>query len=87
MKESVSKEYVFNFNTGTNGGEAFTLTTQFRGIGRDIYINQKLTLNSYGNNAVFNLYDTQLTPEVLRAAANFIEASEAEYLTQEVVEI
>lgn len=71
---------VFCFNKHDNGGEALTLTVKYydngdaaAGLPNGIYMNQELTLASYGNSASFNLCGTALTPETLRELANIME--------------
>ena len=63
-------------NPEENGGESLTITTEFYDNGdktNNIYLNQTITLNSYGNSASFNLIGSPLTPEVLRKLAEDIE--------------
>ncbi len=55
------------------GGEALVLTTKFFDNG---YINQELTLQSYGNSATFNLCGTVFDPETLRRIADEIECGQ-----------
>lgn len=78
-KDIVLKEHIFCFNEDHNGGEALSLETMFIGNGDPItkddgvYLNQRLTLQSYSNAALFELYGALLTPEKLRQLANELE--------------
>lgn len=58
----------------SNGGEAFLLETIFEGeIGEDKpWMNQSLTLHSYGNSATISFHGL-LTPEKLRELADELE--------------
>ena len=64
----------FTFNESTNSGEGLTLHTEIL-FGDDVYLNQELTLQSYGNHATFGLYGATLTPEILRKLADELEES------------
>jgi hypothetical protein len=75
--------HVFNFSPRENGGESLLLTTIFRdngdyaaGIEHGVFLNQELTLCSYGNSASFNLCGINLTPKNLRKLADELEAIE-----------
>lgn len=70
-EKSVATHY-FVFGS-ENGGEALTLNTEFFGEDGDVYVNQVLTLNSYGNSASFNLFGTGLHPDDLRKLANELD--------------
>lgn len=79
MEKLLHRE-VFVFNEHDNGGESLTLAIDYfdngdaaHGLPNGIYMNQKLTLASYGNSASFELCGTTLTPENLRELANIIE--------------
>ncbi len=65
----------FVFNKDDNGGEQLILTTDFfdNGDVDGIYSIQKLTLNSYGNSASFDLVGASFTPELLRQLADELE--------------
>jgi hypothetical protein len=80
MTDKILHREVFVFNEHDNGGESLSLTIEFfdngdaaHGLPDGIYMNQKLTLASYGNSANFELCGTNLTPENLRKLANIIE--------------
>ena len=65
----MSKErHVFTFNPDSNGGEQLHLTT-FVEAG---WLNQELSLNSYGNTASFNL-GFFMNPGQLRQLANELD--------------
>lgn len=81
-KDKVLLRKCFIFDSKANGGESLSLTTEWIDSGDKIsascdgvYINQTLTLESYGNSASFNLSGTTLTPENLRMLANELESS------------
>lgn len=81
MKEVMAKgcygSHSFSFNEKDNGGEQFCLQTDIYDNGDDekdsFFLNQELTLCSYGNSATFNLSGVQLTPELLRKLANELD--------------
>jgi len=70
-------KHVFIFNEHDNGGESLSLTTSFfdngDGIPQGLYLNQELTLSSYGNSATFTLCGATLTPKLLRELANQLD--------------
>jgi hypothetical protein len=72
-------KHIFVFNEKDNGGQQLMLITKFISNGdpitenTGIYVNQELTLNSYGNSSSFNFYEFYLTPENLRKLANQLE--------------
>lgn len=72
--------HVFDFSPNENGGESLTLTTKFFANGdkitrtEGVYLNQILTLNSYGNSASFDLCGINITTESLRQLANELES-------------
>ncbi len=61
-------------NPECNGGETITLETTFNGDARfgEVWMNQKLTLNSYGNQASLSMYG-YLDPQKLRDMADQLE--------------
>ena len=70
------EEHFFNFSPSEIGGESLTLSTIFYDNGdgpKDPFINQELTLHSYGNSASFILNGITLTPAILRKLANELE--------------
>lgn len=71
------KRISYRFNRHDNSGEQLVLETVFlKNEGdSDVFINQTLTLNSYGNSAQFNLYSALLDPNELRELANRIESA------------
>ena len=66
----------FDFTPELNSGEGLTLTMKFfdngDGIPDGLYVEQELTLQSYGNSATFNLNEA-FTPENLRELADQLE--------------
>jgi len=74
-KDKVIKTHSFSFDPKNNGGESFILTTKCiaNGDPGGIFLNQELTLQSYGNSATFNLCGTTLTPSSLRVLANQLD--------------
>lgn len=68
----------------TNGGECLILTTEAYANRKpitdedEVYYNQKLSLESYGNSASINLYNWTITPEMLRDAADQLEKMNTE---------
>lgn len=82
MEKSLHRE-VHVFNNQDNGGESLTLVTDYfdngdaaAGLPDGIYMNQKLTLQSYGNSASFDLCGATITPESLRKLAEILENGE-----------
>ena len=76
MKDKIVGEHCFVFNPEDNGGESLSLTTKIFDNGddkRNIYLNQELSLQSYGNSVTLNLYGANLTPKNLRELANELE--------------
>ena len=77
-RDKTIKTHSFTFSE-SNGGEGLTVSTEFNANGDDItdkdgiYLNQRFTLQSYGNNASFNLCSDPLTPTLLRKLANELE--------------
>jgi hypothetical protein len=71
--------HVYNFSPNENGGESLLLITKFIANGdpitknEGVYLNQELTLNSYGNSATITLCGTNLSPKKLRKLANELE--------------
>ena len=71
--------HCYNFSPDTNGGESLILTTKFIANGDPItqttgvFLNQELTLQSYGNSATFNLCGIHITPNKLRMLAEELE--------------
>lgn len=63
-------------NPECNGGETITLDTTFNGDPRfgEVWMNQSLTLNSYGNQATLSMYG-YLDPEKLRQMADQLEVA------------
>lgn len=68
----------FVFNKKDNGGEAVMLEIRYYDNGdtdeSGIFMNQTLTLQSYGNSASFELCGSPFTPDSLREVANLIES-------------
>ena len=81
MKEKVLTTHVFNFSPESNDGESLTLTTEFITNGdtvtekESIFLNQQLTLQSYGNSATFNLCGINLNSTTLRELANQLDVT------------
>lgn len=82
MEKSLHRE-MYLFNAQDNGGEGLTLTIDYfdngdaaAGLPDGIFMNQKLTLQSYCNSASFELVGAILTPENLRELADIIENGE-----------
>lgn len=77
MTDKLLKRHIFIFNPKENGGEQLMLCTNFVDNGdpgsSGIFTNQALTLQSYCNDATFNLLGASLTPENLRRLANELE--------------
>lgn len=66
--------HFFNLTPKANGGETIYVTTDFIDNGsNEMYLNQEITLMSYGNCAKLMLYGTPLTPETLRQFADELE--------------
>lgn len=73
----------FSFNPGDNGGEQLTLVSHIIDNGdvaagipeAGVFLNQELSLQSYGNCASFLLFGAPLTPDNLRKLANELEAA------------
>lgn len=82
MKENkLIHRHYFNFSPKENGGECFSLVTEFFDNGDEkdnIYINQTFSLNSYCNCAQILLCGIQITPQILRKLAD--ELSEAKII-------
>lgn len=76
-KDSVVGNHRFNFDPSNIGGESVSLTTSILSNGEPdgIFINQVISLQSYGNSASINLFSTQITPTVLRELANQLESA------------
>ena len=74
--------HVFIVNESDNSGEQMSVTTQFipNGDPGVVFMNNQITLRSYGNSADFNLSGIQLTPTILRKLANELEAANGEAL-------
>lgn len=76
-RDKVLGSHLFIFNDHDNSGEGLTLETTFLdngdGIPNGIYLNQKLTLQSYCNSASFDLFGAGLNPEKLRELANQLD--------------
>jgi hypothetical protein len=75
--------HVFSFNPGDNGGGQLTLVSHIidngdvaAGIPKaGVFLNQELSLQSYGNSASFLLFGASLTPNDLRRLANELEGA------------
>jgi hypothetical protein len=71
----------FNLAPHENGGESLLLHIEYFDNGdhnyHGIYMNQTLSLQSYGNSASFNLCGAALSPEILRKLADTIERGHA----------
>jgi len=77
MPDKLVKEHSFCFNEDDNGGESLTLNTKmYENDDGEIYYNQELSLQSYGNSASLNLYGVTLEPDLLRKLADELEAAE-----------
>jgi hypothetical protein len=79
MSEQSLHRETFTFNKEDGGGAALHITIDYfdngdaaHGLPDGIYDNQKLTLESYGNSASFDL-TSGFTPENLRELANIME--------------
>ena len=75
--------HVFSFNPRDNGGEQLTLVSHIidngdvaAGIPKaGVFLNQELSLQSYGNSASFLFFGASLDPGSLRKLANELEAA------------
>lgn len=69
--------HTFVFNEEDNSGESLSLLTKVLDNGdkdeNSSYLNQTITLNSYGNSVSLNLSGIQITPEKLRDLADQLE--------------
>jgi len=78
--------HVFTFNEKDNGGEAFSLVTDFwdngDGVFRGLNTTQQLELNSYHNAAKFHLGGVEITPEKLRKLADELDTVIAQIKTE-----
>lgn len=77
MSKKLIDSHIMICNPDCNGGENLVIKTNFYDNGdeeNNIFINQEITLHSYGNSCSFNLCGSPLTVEVLRELANKIEA-------------
>jgi hypothetical protein len=90
--ETLLHEENFCFNKEDNGGEALTLKIKYydngdaaHGLPDGIFMNQELTLMSYGNSVSFNLCSAVFTAENLRELANLIERGENKALAKVVL--
>lgn len=75
MSEIQQRQHVFVFNPGNNGGEQLLLVTRFceSKEASGIFLDQELSLESYGNSASFYLARAVFTPDKLRELANQLE--------------
>lgn len=79
LKDKLLARNCFVFNPKDNGGETVSLLTEFYSNGEEVtstdgvYVNQNLSLQSYGNSASFTLCGAQFTPNNLRELANQLE--------------
>lgn len=80
MSEILLQREVFVFNKGGNGGEQLSLAIEYfdnggaaAGLPDGVYMNQELSLQSYGNSVSLFLAAAQFTPENLRELANVME--------------
>ena len=70
------RRHVFCFNPIDNGGESLCLITDyFVNEDNEIYTNQKISLQSYSNEASINLAGASLTPSLLRQLANELDVA------------
>ncbi len=89
MDLKVLATHSFNLSPKTNGGEALTITTKFfdngdekTWLGKRIFTNQELTLQSYCNSASIQLCGSPLTPDILRKLANELDQRMVEVKAQ-----
>jgi hypothetical protein len=84
MENKIVHEHRFEFGSG--GGESLSITTKFIDNGdpepEGIYWNQKLTLQSYCNSAIFDLCGTILDSNILRQLANELDKAQIEAQTK-----
>jgi hypothetical protein len=67
-------KHVFSFNPLDNGGEQLLLTTTIFDNGDgELYTNQELALQSYGNSASINLFGTAINTAGLRQLADELD--------------
>ncbi len=78
------------------GGESLSLVVQFIDNGEQIqyqndlvknpgiFMNQRIVLHSYCNDASINLYGDSLTPDMLRKIANQLELANTQALVKKV---
>lgn len=74
-------QHVFSFNPHDNGGEQLTLVSHIIDNGdvaaglpeAGVFLNQELSLQSYGNSASFLLFVSALEPDSLRKLADELE--------------
>lgn len=79
MAEKLLAKHHFVFNKKDNGGEALELITKFYDNGDgEIFTNQEIKLNSYGNSASIELCGVEITPDLLRELANRLESAKLE---------
>lgn len=78
FQDKILNRHQFVFNEDDNGGEYLSLTTDIvsNGDPEDLYYNQVMTLQSYGNSASFSLSMNMLSPNVLRKLADELEEAE-----------
>lgn len=70
------KYHVFDVNPEDNSGESVSITTEFLNNGDtkdNIYLQQTIIMQSYGNSASFNLSSAPLTPKKLRKWADELD--------------
>lgn len=71
-----------------NGGGSMYIVTNYIADGdpvsenRGYYVNQRLVLSSYGNDASINLFSDSVTPEKLRALADELEQTERRIIVE-----
>lgn len=75
MSEIIGKHY-FTVNENDNGGEHVCIDTDIYDNGdkeNNIFLNTRITVNSYSNGASISLCGSPLTPEILRKLANELD--------------
>lgn len=79
-RDKVLTTHTFVFNDRDNSGEGLSIDTSFLDNGDDkdnIYLNQRITLQSYCNSASFDLFGACLTSEKLRKLADELDSQKA----------
>lgn len=73
MGSEIVHKHSFCFNEKDNCGESLILETNFVSNGDNVFLEQRLVLNSYCNSSQINLYGAQITSEKLRELANQLD--------------